>query len=50
MRSLVTKQENAARSDIPRARVVTIPDASHFAYLSKEPEVLRDVQAFIARL
>ena|SRR5579871_4384379 len=50
MDSLVTKQENAVKSAIPTARVVTIPHASHFVFLSNETEVLRDIRTFIAGL
>jgi non-heme chloroperoxidase len=50
MNSLVTKQENAVKADVPKARVLTIPDASHLVYLSNQAEVLRDIQAFISGL
>jgi sorbitol-specific phosphotransferase system component IIC len=50
MDSLVTKQEKAVKSSIPTARVVTIPYASHFVFLSNEPEMLRDTRAFISGL
>jgi non-heme chloroperoxidase len=48
--SLVTKQENAVKSGVPGARVVTIPYGNHFVYLSNEAEVLRDIRAFITGL
>ncbi len=50
MESLVTRQENAVKSSLPKARVVTIPNASHFVFLSNQAEVLRDIRAFIAGL
>jgi len=48
MESLTTKQENAIKSGLPRARVVTMPNANHFVYLSDETEVLRQIDAFLA--
>lgn len=50
MESLVTKQEKAIKSSIPSAQVITIPNASHFVYLSNEAEVLRYIQLFITGL
>ena len=48
--SLVTKQENAVKNDIPGAHVVTIPHANHYVYLSNEADVLREVKAFFSTL
>jgi non-heme chloroperoxidase len=50
MESLVTKQEKAIKSSIPSAKVITIPDASHFVYLSNEAEVLSYIKMFITGL
>lgn len=50
MESLVTKQENAIKSELPKARIVAIPNAHHFVYLSNEAEVLREVRSFLSSL
>jgi pimeloyl-ACP methyl ester carboxylesterase len=50
LESLTTKQENAVKSGLPRARLVTVPYANHFVFLSNEADVLREVGAFIAGL
>jgi pimeloyl-ACP methyl ester carboxylesterase len=50
MDSLVAKQVNAIKRAVPSAQVLTIPNADHYIYLSNQPEVLRDIQSFIAAL
>lgn len=50
LESLTTKQENAVKSGLPKAHVVTLPNANHYVYLSNEADVLRELRAFIAGL
>jgi pimeloyl-ACP methyl ester carboxylesterase len=50
LESLTTKQENAIKSGLPKARVVTLPNANHFVFLSNEADTLREVRAFVAGL
>ena len=40
-------QARAFEAGLPSARVVRIPHADHFVFLSNEAEVLREVQAFL---
>ena len=48
--ALTEKQEKAVKDGLPTARVITVPDANHYVYLSNEAEVLRDLGAFLADL
>jgi len=48
--ALVTKQENAIKNGVPMARMVTLPDADHYVYLSNQADVLRGTHAFLAGL
>jgi pimeloyl-ACP methyl ester carboxylesterase len=48
--ALTGKQEKAVRDGLPMARVITVPNAHHYVFLSNEAEVLRDLQAFVAGL
>jgi len=43
-------QAKAFESGLPTARVVRIPHANHYVFLSNEAEVLREMEAFIAGL
>jgi hypothetical protein len=43
---LTEKQEKAVGNGVPTARVVTLPNANHYVFLSNEADVLREVQAF----
>lgn len=45
-----TAQANAFEAGIPSARVVRIPNADHFVYKSNEADVLREMNAFLAKL
>jgi len=47
---LTERQENSVKEGIPTAQVITIARANHYVYLSDEPDVLRDINAFLARL
>ncbi len=44
------KQINGFRRGLPNAKVVVIPDADHFVYISNTDEVLRDINAFMNAL
>jgi pimeloyl-ACP methyl ester carboxylesterase len=48
--ALVAKQETAVRNAVPKAKVITLPGAHHYVYLSNEADVLREMRAFISRL
>jgi non-heme chloroperoxidase len=43
-------QANAFESGVPSARVVRLPNASHFVFRSNETDVLREMNTFIASL
>jgi non-heme chloroperoxidase len=45
-----TAQADAFQAGIPGARVVRIPNASHMIFESNETDVLREMNAFMARL
>ena len=48
--ALVTKQEQAIKNAVPTARVVELPNANHFVFLSNEADVLREMRRFVADL
>jgi len=48
--ALVEKQLMAFRNGVPAARVVVLPGAHHYVYLSNEADVLREMRAFLASL
>jgi non-heme chloroperoxidase len=43
-------QADSFQAGVPTAHVVRIPNASHFIFLSNEADVLREMNAFIAKL
>jgi non-heme chloroperoxidase len=43
-----TQQVNAFAAAMPSARVVRLPHADHFVFLSNEADVLREMNAFLA--
>jgi pimeloyl-ACP methyl ester carboxylesterase len=47
--ALTERQEKAVENGAPRARVITLPGANHYVFLSNEADVLREMRAFIAR-
>jgi pimeloyl-ACP methyl ester carboxylesterase len=47
---LTGRQEKAVRDAAPTAHVVTLPNASHFVFLSNEADVLREMRGFLASL
>lgn len=50
LEGLTEKQENAIKNAVPRARIITIPNANHYVFLSNETDVLREIHAFLASL
>ncbi len=44
------KQEQAIREAVPTARVITLPGANHFVFISNETDVLAEMHAFLAAL
>lgn len=48
--ALVTKQEQAIKDAVSTARVVELPNANHFVFLSNEADVLREMRRFLAGL
>jgi len=44
------KQVEAIREAVHTARVITLPRANHFVFISNEGDVLREMQAFLATL
>jgi len=49
-RTLREERFKAFQSSVPQARVVTLPMAKHYVFISNEEEVLREMRAFLARL
>jgi pimeloyl-ACP methyl ester carboxylesterase len=47
---LTEKQEKAVEEGVPTARVITVPSANHYVFLSNEADVLKDVRVFLAGL
>jgi pimeloyl-ACP methyl ester carboxylesterase len=48
--ALVEKQAKAFEAAIPSARVVRLPHANHYVFISNEADVLREMYAFIGKL
>ena len=44
------RQAKAVEDGLPGARVVRLPGANHYVYLSHEADVLREMRAFVGRL
>jgi pimeloyl-ACP methyl ester carboxylesterase len=47
---LIASQLNAFETGVPTARVVKLPGAHHYVFLSNEAEVLREMRAFLSGL
>jgi pimeloyl-ACP methyl ester carboxylesterase len=45
--SLTDRQAKAFEDSVPRARVVRLPGAHHYVFLSNEADVLREMRAFL---
>jgi pimeloyl-ACP methyl ester carboxylesterase len=48
--AVLARQAKAIQEGIPSARVVQLPDANHYVFLSNEADVLREMRAFLGRL
>lgn len=48
--SLATRQAKAFEDGVPAARVVILPGADHYVYLSNEADVLREMKSFFNAL
>jgi non-heme chloroperoxidase len=48
--ALTEKQEKAFEDGVPKARVITLPGANHYVYLSNGADVLRAMRAFLLPL
>lgn len=48
--TFTTKQIEAFKKGQPNARVIVIPHANHFVYVSNKDEVLHDINTFVANL
>jgi pimeloyl-ACP methyl ester carboxylesterase len=48
--ALVVQQANAFEEGVPGSRVVRFAGANHYVFLSNEPDVLRELRAFVAGL
>jgi pimeloyl-ACP methyl ester carboxylesterase len=44
------RQAKAIEDGLPSARVVRLPGANHYVFLSNEDDVLREMRAFLGRL
>jgi non-heme chloroperoxidase len=49
-KATVSAQVDAFQAGVPSAQVIRIPNADHFIFRSNEAEVIRDMNAFIAKL
>jgi non-heme chloroperoxidase len=47
---LTARQARQIEDEVPTARVVKLPGAHHYIYLSHEAEVIREMRAFLGRL
>ncbi len=50
MTALVARQEKAVKDAVPTARVIELPHANHFVFLSHEADVLREIGSFVTGL
>jgi pimeloyl-ACP methyl ester carboxylesterase len=48
--AMMEDQVNAFESGVPTARIVRLPRANHYVFLSNEADVLREMRAFLATL
>jgi non-heme chloroperoxidase len=47
---LTARQAQLIEDGVPTARVVKLPGAQHYVYLSHEAEVIREMRSFLGRL
>ena len=50
LQGVLARQAKAIEDAIPGARVVQLPHANHYVFLSNEADVLREIRAFVGRL
>jgi len=50
LQALTTRQAKALEDGVPIARVVRLPGADHYVYLSNEADVLREMKSFLSTL
>ena len=48
--ALVDKQAKAFEVGIPAAKVVLLPHANHYVFISNESDVLSEIDAFVGKL
>ena len=48
--AVLERQAKAIEDGLPSARVVKLPGANHYVYLSNEADVLREMRAFLERV
>jgi non-heme chloroperoxidase len=46
----IKKYENSLLTAVPNARIVELPGANHYIFLSNEADVLREITAFVAHM
>lgn len=46
----IEPQIKAFERQVPKARVVRLPNSDHFVYRSNEDDVLREIRAFVGSL
>ena len=49
-RAMVSKWEHDLLAGVPAARIVELPEANLYMFLSNEADILREVRAFAATL
>ncbi len=47
--ALTERQEIAVRNGVPKAKVIVLPGANHYVFLSNETDVLREMRVFLAK-
>jgi non-heme chloroperoxidase len=50
LNALLERQAKAIENALPSARVMKLPRANHYVFLSNEADVLREMRAFLSRL
>jgi non-heme chloroperoxidase len=50
LRAVLARQTKAIQDELPNARVVQLPDANHYVFLSNEADVLREIRSFVRGL
>lgn len=50
LQTLTERQKRAVESGVSTARVITVPGANHYVYLSNQADVSREMRAFLAGL